>query len=175
MNFFCILIMIATCSSFAFAQKPALATANEKSIEVLEISWKKAGRFNRQLDRHSTMLSTAPQKLNQIGENHPTLNAAKGYEYIVKIKNNGDKKIKSIQWSFDFIDPVSLEKIDTHQFRSEKELSAGKIRKLIEFSISPPTKIIDAALAEKAGENPYKEVITIDRIEYSDGSVWIRQ
>lgn len=144
------------------------------NIEILETSWKKANRLNRPLDNHSTMLNDTPKDLKQLGEISPHLVVADGYEYNIKIKNNGDKQIKLIKWTFDFVEPTTLEKIDSHQFISEKEISIGKTRKLTEFSISPPTKIIDAALAEKAGEKPYKEVIIINRIEYSDGSVWTR-
>lgn len=173
MNFFYVSILVVILSISALAQTSLSRKSFSPDIDISEISWKKANRLNRQLDSHSTMLSDAPQDLSQVS--HQTslvLVVGKGYEYSIKIKNNANKKIKSIKWSFDFINPITLEKIDSHQFISEKEISIGKSRRLIEFSISPPTKIVDASLIEKAGVNPYKEVIVINYIEYSDGSVW---
>jgi hypothetical protein len=164
MNIFCILVLIVGLSSFTSAQTPVSTKSRLKSVEILQTSWKKANRLNRPLDSHSTFL--------QNNGNPPDLFVGKGYEYTLKIKNNTGKRIKSIKWSFEFLDPVTLEKIDSHEFTSERKISAGKTRKLIEFSVSPPTKIVDALLIEKAGVNPYKEVIVIQRIEYSDGSVW---
>jgi hypothetical protein len=96
----------------------------------------------------------------------------KGFLYEVEFQNTGDKTIKVIKYDYVFIDPNSQQVVSSHQFQMENKLSRGKTRKSSHFSTTPPTRVVSAA--SPAG-NAFIEKVIINRIEYSDGTVWERK
>ena len=95
------------------------------------------------------------------------------YTYQAKVKNRGDKTIKSIEWEYVFLDPETKEEISRFQCVSKVKIGAGKSGDLIMSASTPPSNLIDARKTDK-GQQQFIEQILISRIEYNDGSVWQR-
>jgi len=96
----------------------------------------------------------------------------KWYEYRVTVKNTGSKRIKSMSWDYIVIDPANEGQFAHHNFRSAKKISPGKTQQLTEFSVAPPSRVVNVGVVNKTkGESLVGRVI-ITRIEYVDGSVW---
>ncbi|HEV2828525.1 MAG TPA: hypothetical protein VGW76_13080 [Pyrinomonadaceae bacterium] len=96
----------------------------------------------------------------------------KWYEYRVKVKNTGSKRIKSLSWDYIVIEPANEGQLAHHNFRSAKKISPGKTQQLSEFSVAPPSRVVNVGVVNKTkGESPVEGVI-ITRIEYADGSLW---
>lgn len=100
------------------------------------------------------------------------------YIYEVKVRNTGEKAIRTIAWEFAFFDPVSKQEVGRQRFVSKEKISPGKTKTLAMRSASPPTGTIDATDATdvtKAGKklrDQYIEQVVIQSIEYADGSLW---
>jgi hypothetical protein len=95
------------------------------------------------------------------------------YFYRAKVKNIGDKTIKSIAWEYVFINPETKAEISRFQCASRIKIHPGKSGDLSMNASVPPSNVIDAGKASQ-GQERFIERIIISRIEYSDGSVWQR-
>jgi hypothetical protein len=94
------------------------------------------------------------------------------YIYEAKIKNTGEKTIKTIVWEYLLSDPETAAQVGRHQFIDTSKIRPGKTSNLVGYSATPPTSILQAQKAGK--EHKYSERVVINRIEYEDGSFWQR-
>ncbi|MBC7932317.1 MAG: hypothetical protein H7Z38_17310 [Rubrivivax sp.] len=97
-----------------------------------------------------------------------------GYRYKVTLRNDGLKTIKSIDWDYLFLDPMTQQEVARHQFTSDDTIKPGKSKEIGVLYLNPPVKTVKADTLGKKGESPYKEQVLLARIQYSDGSVWQR-
>jgi hypothetical protein len=94
------------------------------------------------------------------------------YLYEAKIKNNGAKTIRGIDWTFLLFDPETQTEVGRCRFTSKVNVRGGKAASLVARSRTPLTQVVQAKASSKS-EKPVERVV-IDRIEYDDGSVWQR-
>jgi hypothetical protein len=95
------------------------------------------------------------------------------YVYRATVKNTGTKTIVALAWDYRFLDPDTGEEIGRRPFLQRIKIRPGKSGELIGASVHPPTRVINAAKAEK-GQAKLSEQVDINRIEYADESVWQR-
>ncbi len=95
-----------------------------------------------------------------------------GYRYKVTLRNDGQKTIKSIDWDYLFLDPVTQQEVSHHQFTSDDTIKPGKSKEISVLYLNPPVKIVNVRKPGNKGESLYKEQVLLARIQYSDGSVW---
>lgn len=96
------------------------------------------------------------------------------YIYRAKVRNTGTKTIMALVWDYRFFNPHTLEEVGHHSFTHRVKIRPGKGFELIVQSASPPSRVIDATKAVKDLGVQYSEKVVIRRIEYADGSVWLR-
>jgi len=94
------------------------------------------------------------------------------YTYELKIKNNGEKKIRAILWEYVFFEPNTEIIVGQRQFINKVSISPGKTKNIVVYSASPPTETINETKAGEKSREQYSEQIIIQSIEYEDGSVW---
>ena len=94
------------------------------------------------------------------------------YIYEIKVKNTGAKKIDVITWNYLFFDLDTKQEIGRRQFMSKISIEPGKTKNVSMRSVSPPTGTINAKNADKKTRDKYLEQISIQTIQYADGSVW---
>lgn len=94
------------------------------------------------------------------------------YIYEVKVRNDGEKAIRALDWEYVFYEPGTEQEVGRRRFVSKLNISPGKAKSLVIRSASPPTGSINAAKVGKKPRDQYTEQIVINRIEYADGSVW---
>lgn len=95
-----------------------------------------------------------------------------GYRYTVKVRNDGGKTIKSVDWDYLFIDPSDGREVARHQFTSDETVKPGKTKELSVLYLTPPVKTISAKMLGKKEPMPFQERVVLARVLYSDGSVW---
>jgi hypothetical protein len=93
------------------------------------------------------------------------------FYYQVKIKNIGNKTMKTVVWEYVFFDPETKAEISRFQCTDKVKIGPGKSADLLMNSATPPSSIIDVRKADK-GQQQFIEQIVIARIEYNDGSFW---
>jgi hypothetical protein len=123
-----------------------------------------AGKIETQILNHEDAKAKASQ----------TSPPEDGYRYQVKLRNNGGKAIKSIDWDYLFIDPTNQSEVARHQFTSDETIKPGKSKEVSVLYLTPPVKTISAKMLGKKNPLPFDERVVIVRIQYSDGSVWQR-
>ncbi|OLE51783.1 MAG: hypothetical protein AUG51_21210 [Acidobacteria bacterium 13_1_20CM_3_53_8] len=83
-------------------------------------------------------------------------------ETYVLVKNSGNKIIKAIDWDYVFFSDEAMEhEVKRHKFRTRKKIAPGASKFLSEY-------------VEKRAASRYQRVF-INRVEFADGSVWLRQ
>jgi hypothetical protein len=97
---------------------------------------------------------------------------AKRYQYKVVVKNTGTKTIKSLTWNYVFSEPDNEERLELHQFRTEKKIKPRQKQEITQLSFAPPRRVVNVNDLNKSNGQPAGEQVIISRIEYVDGSVW---
>jgi len=97
------------------------------------------------------------------------------YVYKITVKNSGAKRIKAVDWEFQFLNPETQEVMGTKQIISKVKLAPGKTQVIKAHRPEPPTHIVSAGQLDKKLQDQFKEKVIIHRIEYTDGTVWRRQ
>jgi hypothetical protein len=99
--------------------------------------------------------------------------ATDGFAYRIKVQNPGAKAVEIVFWEYQFHDPAEPSLVARRQFLCGVDIGAGKSKELEGFSFSGPGVVNVNTLADKS-ENPFKEQVLINRVEYADGSIWQR-
>jgi hypothetical protein len=95
-----------------------------------------------------------------------------GYLYRIKVQNASPKVAEIVFWEYRFVDPANPELIARRQFLCGVSILANKGKDLEGFSLSGPSEVVDV---KTLADNVFKEDVLINRVEYSDGSIWQRK
>ena len=95
-----------------------------------------------------------------------------GYLYRIKAQNTSAKVAEIVFWEYRFLDPANPELIARRQFLCGVNMPAGKGKDLEGFSLSGPSEVVNV---KTLADNAFKEDVLINRVEYSDGSIWQRK
>jgi hypothetical protein len=98
-----------------------------------------------------------------------------GYAYRIKVQNESAKLAEIVFWEYRFVDPKNPELMARRQFLCGVSIAAGKGKDLEGFSLSGPSDVINVKTLEDNKAHPFKEDVLINRVEYSDGSIWQRK
>lgn len=98
-----------------------------------------------------------------------------GYAYRIKVQNSSAKLAEIVFWEYRFIDPANPELIARRQFLCGVNIAAGKGKDLEGFSLSGPSDVVNVKTLADNATNPFKEEVLINRVEFSDGSIWQRK
>jgi hypothetical protein len=94
-----------------------------------------------------------------------------GYRYKMRIRNDGAKTIKLVDWDYVFLDPDTRKEVGRQLFTSEEKVRPGDAKDLDVFILSPPVRIVSAQGKQKEMP-PLIEQVILTRVVYTDGSVW---
>lgn len=94
-----------------------------------------------------------------------------GYRYKVRVRNDGAKTIKLVDWDYVFLDPETREEVGRQLFTSEEKVKPGGEKDLDVFVLSPPVRTVSAQGKQKDAP-AFVEQVVLTRVVYSDGSVW---
>ena len=97
------------------------------------------------------------------------------YVYKITVKNSSAKRIKAVDWEFQFLHPETQEVLGSRRITSRVKLAAGKTQVIEAHLLQQPTRIVSADQLDKKYRDQFKEKVIIHRIDYTDGTVWQRQ
>lgn len=196
-----LLVLFVLCGAGARAASPRQEAAGE--VEVVNFGWNRERIRQRpsmvplvspeelvRQSRREAQLSAARNSANKGAEaaietqinNHEaakskasqTAPPTDGYRYTVKLRNNGAKTIKSIDWDYVFSDPTDKREVAHHQFTSDETIKPGKAKEFSVLYLVPPVKTVSVKQLGKKNPLPFEERVVLVRIQFSDGSVWQR-
>ena len=85
------------------------------------------------------------------------------------------KLVEVVFWEYQFHDPANPQFVARRQFLCGVNISPGKSKDLEGFSLSGPSEVVNVKTLGDNPNNPFKEAVVINRIEYADGKVWQRK
>jgi hypothetical protein len=94
------------------------------------------------------------------------------FVYRVILRNDSENTIRTVEWDYIFIDPMTQAEVGRHHFYSEKKVRAHHLDTVVEYSSSPPTKVIGIKALLQPEKNIFIEEVVIRRVTYEDGSIW---
>jgi hypothetical protein len=105
----------------------------------------------------------------------PKTKPVDGFAYQVKVKNASTKVVEIVFWEYQFVDPANTATVARRQFLCGVQIKPDKEKELLAFSSFGPTDVINVgSLANKSGD-AFRENVVINRVEYTDGSIWQRK
>jgi len=96
-----------------------------------------------------------------------------GYAYRIKVQNPTTKVVEVVFWEYQFHDPANPDLVARRQFLCGVNIPAEKGKDLEGFSLAGPSDVIDVKTLNSG--STFKENIFVNRVEYSDGSIWQRK
>ncbi len=98
-----------------------------------------------------------------------------GFAYKVKVQNASDKVIEIVFFEYQFTESAAPANTTRRQFLCGVNIKPGKEKELLAFSLSGPNGVVSVESLGNKGGNLFQEKIVINRVEYSDGSIWQRR
>jgi hypothetical protein len=95
-----------------------------------------------------------------------------GFAYRIKVQNQSTNVVEIVFWEYQFQDPAQPDLVARRQFLCGVNIAGGKGKDLEGFSLSGPSDVINV---NTLANNTFKETVLINRVEYSDGSIWQRK
>ena len=97
------------------------------------------------------------------------------YSYKIKVQNPTSQGVNMLFWEYQFIDRSNPQNVTRRQFLCAANLKAGKEKEIEALTLRGPLDVVNVASLGPNAANPFDEKVVINRIEYSDGSIWQRK
>ena len=105
----------------------------------------------------------------------PPPKTVEGFEYRVRVRNAAAKAVEVVFWEYQFTETANPANVARRQFLCGVAIKPGKEKELQAFSHAGPSAVVGAAsLANKSGDL-FAGKVTINRVEYADGTIWQRK
>ena len=98
-----------------------------------------------------------------------------GFEHRIKVKNEASKVADILFWEYQFIEALNPENLIRRQFICGVEMRPNKEREIMAFSLSNPSAVVSVESLEKNPGKAFQERVVINRVEYTDGTIWQRK
>ena len=105
----------------------------------------------------------------------PKTKTVDGFAYRIKVRNAGAKAVEVLFWEYQFVESANPANVARRQFLCGVPLKPGKEREVLAFSPSGPNGTVSAETLADQARNSFQEKVVINRVEYSDGSIWQRR
>ena len=98
-----------------------------------------------------------------------------GFEYRATVQNASKKVVEILFWEYQFIDSSNPANVTRRQFLCGVNMKPDKQKELQAFGLSGPGEVISVGSLANQAEKVFQEKVLINRVEYSDGSIWQRK
>lgn len=105
----------------------------------------------------------------------PKVKYSDGFLYQVKLKNAGKATVEILFWEYQFKERANPDNTMSHQYLCGVNIKPNKEKDLSVFSTNGPGNLISVESLEDKSESLFDEKILINRVEYSDGTIWQRK
>jgi hypothetical protein len=199
MKCLCLVLLLASTTTFAVAQSPTQST---DPTEVIKFSWSKErigwenDPFRGPIENFDEMRARArnekritdaksggsggTDKLKRdagadaanMATQHQNTPSRYVFTYKTTVKNTSDKTITSIDWDYIFFDRTSELELGRQQFTSDETIKPGKSKELLVNLTKPPTHTISVTSLNKNEADSLTGRVVVMRVVYADGSSW---
>jgi hypothetical protein len=151
---------------------PAMITANKNFQRNARINDPAGVRDPNEdtLDGRSAALEKVVQESRT-----PKAKPVDGFAYLVKVQNASKKVIEIVFWEYQFIDPSTRANVTRRQFLCAVKIKPDKEKELQAFGALGPAEVISVGSLSDPSAKVFQEKVVINRVEYADGSAWMRK
>ena len=118
------------------------------------------------IDARSAALEKASQESRT-----PKADDTTGYTYTANVRNDSGKTVVVVFWEYSFGEVARPQNIVRRQFLCSVKLKNGQSKELSAFSQLGPSDVIDAKSLANPDGKLFNENVTVNRIEFADGSI----
>jgi hypothetical protein len=126
-------------------------------------------------DPNADSLDSRGSELDRIVQQSRQQPPVDGYTYQLKIQNVSAKVIRNIFWEYQFSQAGNTGNVTHRKFMCGGEIKPDRQKALEIFSLVGPSEVVNVKTLEKAPADKLRAAVIINRVEYSDGSVWQRR
>ncbi len=105
----------------------------------------------------------------------PSRKAVDGYEFRVKVRNEGARPVEVIFWEYQFTEKANPSNVARRQFLCGVQIKPNKEKELLAFGVSGPAEVVSAASVGEKPAQAFDEGVVVNRVEYADGTIWQRK
>ncbi|HXD30942.1 MAG TPA: hypothetical protein VN643_07495 [Pyrinomonadaceae bacterium] len=116
--------------------------------------------------------SAALEKISQEAR-HPKSKPVDGYSYKVKVQNASNRTVEILFIEYQFVDAANPKTAARRQFLCGVNIKPNKNKELSAFGLSGPPEVV--SVGTLANNSQFQEKVIINRVEYSDGTIWQRK
>ena len=98
-----------------------------------------------------------------------------GFSYRTKVQNASNKEIQIVFWEYEFKEPLTPGAVSRRQFLCVSNIKPGKEKEMKGFTLSGPSDVVSVTSLSKEAKKGLEEKVIINRVEYSDGTIWQRK
>ena len=98
-----------------------------------------------------------------------------GFEYRAKVRNAGAHAVEVVFWEYEFAETAAPANVVRRQFLCGVQIKPGKEKELLAFSPSGPSAVIGVESLANRPADLFAEKVTVNRVEYADGTIWQRR
>ncbi len=143
---------------------------DESGNEPIRINQQRRNEPQEVLNRRDMAERRAELRTTEVNAVLSTQKTAKLYFYHLEVKNTGNRAIKSFAWEYEsngVPDPS-----DRHFF-CVVNAKPNQKRQFDLYTSLAPSRVVDVTTASKKSDKS-KGVVVINKIEYADGTTWLR-
>jgi len=105
----------------------------------------------------------------------PPPKTVEAFAYQARIHNATKQVVEIVFWEYQFIDPANPGNVTRRQFLCGINLKPDKDKDLQASSFGGPANTVNAATLANKPDNPFQEKVVINRVEFADGTNWMRK
>jgi hypothetical protein len=152
------------------APPPEMTAGNKSAGRIARINNPQIPDPNEQtIDGRSAAMEKIVQEART-----PNPKPMDGFSYGARVRNSGTKSIEIVFWEYQFVDQAN-KVVTRHQFLCGVKIKPNKEKDLEAFSLLRPSDVVNAANVADKSPAGFQERVLINRVEYSDGSIWQRR
>lgn len=157
---------IGNAVSASIAPAPAMINANKNFERQRRVNDPAGVR-----DPNADTLDGRAAELERIVQESREPPPVEGFAYQVRIRNGGAKITQTVFWQYEFVETANPANVTRRQFLCSAKVKPQQEKDLRGFVLRGPSDVVDA---KSLGKLSFRETVTINRVEYSDGTFWQR-
>ena len=162
---FLVQLLVFACGGVTSGQSKDQRQIELPTIRIINAGWFPAELLKAPRPR-SYNLNRAESQQDRHPDNDLRDSGLQKFIYWIKVRNLGDRLIRSLAWKYEFLSRDSV--IDSLEFTSVASIKPLKSRTIYAEMFSPPARTLDVGLLYLNAVQPFRALAAIRSVVYDD-------
>ena len=105
----------------------------------------------------------------------PSKKHVDGFSYQAKVRNASTRVVEVVFWEYQFTETANPSNVTRRQFLCGVKIKPEKEKELTAFGVGGPIDVVSVQTLADKSANLFQERAVVNRVEYSDGTIWQRK